>query len=652
MKKGVDPKNLDKKARAQDDFFQYATGGWNHRHPIPADKSRWGTFDFLREQSKEQLRQVIEPLAKNKKYAAGSNEQMVRDMWASAMDENRREHSGLSPLKPLLEKVSAIRDKKDLLDFLAWGHRTGLGVLWGMYVSRDDKNSSKNALILVQGGLSLPDRDYYLNDDAESKRVRAEFLKYIPRLLRLVGFTAKDAAKTAALVMKIETELAYASMTRVERRDPHKQYNKRSLSMLAKEAPHIDWKAYFAKTRVPLPKTFIVSQPKFLKKASELFDTVSLEDWKTYLTWSVIDDMAPLLTKRLLAENFRFYGTVLSGTKKMQPLWKRSVGTVDGTLGEALGKLYVEKFFSKKAKHQIDALVDNLFAAYKERLEGLEWMSLATKKKAFVKLAAMKRKLGYPTKWQSYKGLRVDPKDYVGNLFRSHEYEFDRMMKKLKKKPDPTEWYMTPPTVNAYFDPNANEIAFPAGIMQPPFFDENADDAINYGGIGSVIGHEITHGFDDEGRKFDHKGNLKEWWTAEDKKRFEKRTKVLADQFDQFEAIDGMFVNGKLTLGENIADLGGLIIAFEAFKKSQKGKKRELIGGFTPEQRFFLGYATTEAGNIRPELLKKYLVIDPHSPSIFRVNGPLSNMESFYEAFGLKKGDTLYREKKFRAQIW
>ena len=651
MKKGIDKKNLNTKARPQHDFFEYATGGWNKRHPIPADKSRWGTFDYLREQSKEQLREVITPLMK-KKSKAGSNEQMVRDLYASSMDEALREKLGLSPLKPLLEKVAAIKDKKDLLNFIAWGHRTGLGVLWGMYVGRDDKNSDKNVLILVQGGLSLPDRDYYVADDAESKRVRAEFLKYIPRLLHLVGFTEKDAENTAALVMKVETELARASMTRVERRDPHKQYNKRTLATLTREAKGFDWKTYFIKTKVVVPASFIVGQPKFLKKAAELFDTLSIEEWKTYLTWSVIDDMAPVLTKKLLQENFRFYGTILSGTKKMQPLWKRSVSTVDGTLGDALGELYVKKFFSAKAKRQIDALVDNLFAAYKERLATLDWMGAATKKKAFVKLKAMKRKLGYPTKWESYKGLHIDPKDYVGNLFRSHEYEFDRMVKKLKKKPDPTEWYMTPPTVNAYFDPNANEIAFPAGIMQPPFFDADADDALNYGGIGSVIGHEITHGFDDEGRKFDHKGNLKDWWTKEDQKRFEKRAKVLADQFDQFEAIDGMHVNGKLTLGENIADLGGLIIAFEAFKKSQKGKKREIIGGFTPEQRFFLGYATTEAGSIRPELLKKYLVIDPHSPSVFRVNGPLSNMESFYEAFGVKEGDKLYRDKKLRAQIW
>lgn len=652
MKKGIDPKNLNTNVHAQDDFFEFATGGWNKRHPIPADKSRWGTFDYLREQSKEQLRQVVEPLAKTKKLVAGSPEQQVRDLWVSAMDEAHREELGLRPLTPILKKISDIKTKADVLSYLAWGQRAGVGGLWGVYVGRDDKNSSKNTLILTQGGLSLPDRDFYLNDDAESKRIREEFKKYIPKLMKLAGFSEKDAQRTRDLVLSVETELARASMTRVERRDPHKQYNKRSVAALQKEAPEVHWKTFFSTARIPLPQQFIVSQPQFIKKAASLLDSLTIEEWQLLLRWSLLDDMAPLLTKKLITENFRFYGTVLSGQKKMQPLWKRAVGVVDSTLGHALGKLYVEKFFSQRAKQRINELVDNLFTAYHERLATLEWMSAATKKKAFVKLRAMKRKLGYPSKWESYKGLKIDPKDYIGNLMRSHVYEFDRMIKKLKKAPDPHEWYMTPPTVNAYFDPNANEIAFPAGIMQWPFFDENADDAINYGGIGSVIGHEITHGFDDEGRKFDHKGNLKDWWTKEDQKRFEKRAKVLAEQFDQFEALPGYKVNGKLTLGENIADLGGLIIAFEAFKKSQKGKKQEVLGGFTPEQRFFLGYATTEAGSIRPELLKKYLVIDPHSPSIFRVNGPLSNMESFYEAFGVKKGNKLYREEKSRAQIW
>lgn len=651
MHKGIDKKNLNPKAKAQNDFFEYATGGWNKRHPMPADKSRWGTFDYLREQSKEQLAEVIKPLIK-KHFKPGSNEQMVRDLYLSAMDEKRREKLGLAPLKAVLQKVNAIKTKQDLLEFFAWGHRTGLGVMWGMFVNRDAKKSDKNALMFCQGGLSLPDRDYYLSDDAESKRIRAEFEKYILRILALVGYSTQEAIRMQKLVMAIETDLARDSMTRVELRDPHAQYNKRTLTTLTKEAPQIDWGAYLALTKVPVPKDFIVLQPKFMARASQLFDEVPVEDWKAYLRFSVVDDMAPVLTKKLLNEHFRFYSTVLSGTKKMQPLWKRAVGIVDGSLGDALGELYVKKFFSSKAKKQINSLVDNLFAAYKERLASLEWMSPATKKKAFIKLRAMKRKLGYPEKWESYKGLTIDKKDYIGNLLRSHEYEFDRMIGKLKKKPDPHEWYMTPPTVNAYYDPNANEIAFPAGIMQPPFFDENADEAINYGGIGSVIGHEITHGFDDEGSQYDHKGNLKNWWSKEDRKRFEKRAKVLAEQFDGFEAIDGMHVNGKLTLGENIADLGGLIIAFEAYKKSQKGKKPQILDGFTPEQRFFLGYATTEAGTIRPELLKKYLVIDPHSPSIFRVNGPLSNMESFYEAFSVKKGDKLYRDKKLRAQIW
>lgn len=647
----IDVKNLNRKVRPQNDFYNFAVGGWIKHNPMPADKSRWGTFDVLREGSEAKLKEITTRLSKKKSWKIRSNEQLVTDLWKSGMDERTREKLSLSPLLPHLNRISAISNTKDLLEYIAHAHRVGIGVLWGMYVSRDDKKSHKNSLYIAQSGLSLPDRDYYLNNDPESKRVRKEFLNHISRTLTFVGRSA-DIKKTIEIVMRVETALARASMTRTERRDPHKQYNKRDIKSLTRGAPAIDWVRYFVLTRIGKPKELIVSQPKFVTEVSRLFNSVSIDEWKTYLAWSVTDDLAPMLTKRLVQNNFKFYGTALTGTKKMRPLWKRVVNLVDGGLGDALGKLYVENYFNQDAKRRIDSLVDNLFVAYKERLAQLEWMGPQTKKKAFVKLRAMKRKLGYPTKWHSYKGLDVRADDLVGNLERVHAHEFDRMIKKLKKKPDPTEWYMTPPTVNAYFDPNANEIAFPAGIMQPPFFGATADDALNYGGIGSVIGHEITHGFDDEGRKFDHKGNLKEWWTTQDKKRFERRAKVLADQFDSFVAIDNMHVNGKLTLGENIADLGGLIIAFAAYKKSQIGKKRKIISGFTPEQRFFLGYTLTEAGSIRPELLKRCLVVDPHSPSIFRVNGPLSNMEEFYEAFNLKKGDKLYRAPKQRARIW
>jgi putative endopeptidase len=647
----IELKNIDKKIRPQDDFFHFATGGWIRRNPIPADRPRWGTFDYLRENSTKQLRDLILPLLNKKHVVKGSYEQLVVDLWRSGMDEKGREKRGLEPLLPILNTIEALTTKEDLLAYIAESHRKGYGLLWGIYVGRDDKQSTRNMLYFAQSGLSLPDRDYYLSDDTESKRIRNEFVAYIKRLLALVG-RAEDAEKTTEIVLRIETALAKASMTRVERRDPHKQYNKRTLKSLTKEAPKINWARYFALTKVPVPKEFIISQPLFIKEASKLIDTVSLEDWKIYLRWSAIDDMASFLTKKMVAEKFSFYGTALYGIKKMQPLWKRIAGVVDGTVGDALGKLYVEEYFDTQAKRRIDTLVDNLFAAFKERLSELEWMSPATKKKAFVKLRGMKRKLGYPTKWEKYKGLHIEADDLVGNLERAHIYGFDRMIKKLKKKPDPAEWYMTPPTVNAYFDPNANEIAFPAGIMQPPFFDMQADDAVNYGGIGSVIGHEITHGFDDEGRKFDDRGNLKDWWTAQDKKKFEQRAQVLAEQFDHFVAVDDMHVNGKLTLGENIADLGGIIIAFKAFQKSQHGKKPQIIDGFTPEQRFFLGYALTEAGSARPEYIKKQVVTDPHSPSIFRVNGPLSNIEAFYEAFGVKKGDQLYRDPSARAKIW
>jgi putative endopeptidase len=645
-------KDLDKTIRPQDDFFHFATGGWIRRNPIPAEKARWTTFDALAERSRKQLREIIESLSPNKRYPHGSNEQMVRDLWLSGMDKKRRNALGVAPLKPFLERVRAIQSREDLLPFISFAHRAGFNVLWSLYVGRDDKNSSRNILHLSQGGLSLPDRDYYLKQDAGKKLIRKQFLAHIERLLVLAGYSKKEARAAGSTVLRVETLLARASMSRTEMRDPHKLYNKRTLKRLAAEARGVAWREYLRQTKIGSVRELIASQPQFLAQAGTMVEQAPLEDLKTYFAWKMVDEMAPALTEAMAQENFRFYGRVLTGSTKMQPLWKRMVGVVDGTVGHALGQLYVKAHFDAHAKHRINTLVDNLFAAYHERLEALPWMSAKTKKKAFVKLRTMSRKLGYPDKWESYRGLRIEKNDYVGNLLRSEEYEFDRMVKKLFKKPDPGEWFMTPPTVNAYFHPNYNEIAFPAGIMQPPFFGANADDAYNYGGIGSVIGHEITHGFDDEGRKFDHKGNLKDWWSKDDHRRFEKRSAVIEKQFNRYVAIDNLRVNGKLTLGENIADLGGVMISYHAFKKSQEGKPRKIINGFTPEQRFFLGYALTEAGSIRPNLLKMRLLTDPHSPSIFRVNGPLSNIDEFYEAFAVRKGDKLYRAPAARAKIW
>lgn len=636
-----------------DDFFQYAIGGWLKRHAIPATEARWGIFDVLRKTVRTQLGTIAKRTAAKAISSCNPDELLVRNFWRAAMDQKRRDKLGLKPIQKTLHDINTLSDASDIQKFIAKAHLEGENVLWAPYVDRDEKQSNRNILYFVQAGLSLPDRDYYLKDDADSKNVRAAYQEYIPRLLKLAGYSAKEAGLTRDAVIRIETMLAEASMTRVERRDPHAQYNPRTIQTLTKEAPNIDWGTYLKRIGASRAKTFIVSQPKFVARASELLTRVPLDDWKAYFSWHVINGSAGVLTTRLERELFRFYATKLSGVKKMKPLWERQVSALDGSLGDALGKLYVREHFPASAKRRMDKLIDNLFAAYRDRLTKLPWMGAATKKKALDKLSRMKRKIGYPSKWKKYPGLVISPTDYFGNFERIHALEWKRMMNKITKKPDPTEWYMTAPTVNAYYDPGANEIAFPAGIMQPPFFDEHADDAMNYGSIGSVIGHEITHGFDDQGRKYDAKGNLKEWWTKKDAQRFKARAEVLRKQYDAFVAIDGMHVNGSLTLGENIADLGGVIIAYEAFMRSRKGKKDEQkIDGFTPEQRFFLALTLFECEHKRPEALKKTLVTDPHSPGRFRINGPLPNVDSFYRAFDVTNKDKLYRAPKTRAEIW
>lgn len=649
---GFDLHNLDTSVRPTDDFFHYASGGWIKRNAIPATEARWGSFDALRQDNRKKLKTITEEVAKNNGAPSGSDEQMVRDMYLSGMKEAKREKDGAKPLEEIFKKIERIKNVDEIVPLAAFLHRIGFHPLWSVCVDQDERKNDANILYLGQSGLSLPDRDYYLKDDADSKRIREAYQKYAAKMFRLFGENTAGANEAVRNVMKIETELAKASMTRVERRDIEKQYNKRALLKFAKEAPGADWGKYLKLVGAGSPKEIIVSQPIFMKRAGELFGEILLAEWKTYFRWHVLNGSAGFLSKKFVRESFKFYGTTLAGIKKERPLWERVVGFVDGTLGEALGKLYVERHFDDEAKKKINELVDNLFAAYRERIQNLDWMTSKTKKLALKKLDGMTRKLGYPDKWKGYKGLKITADSYIENYRRTHEFEWKRMMQKLKKKPNWKEWHMTPPTVNAYFNPCMNEIVFPAGIMQPPFFDPKADDAINYGAIGSVIGHEITHGFDDQGRQFDATGNFKNWWTDEDKKRFEEKAKVTEEEYDNYVAIDDMKVNGKLTLGENIADLGGLSLAFAAFKRSQKGKEPEILDGFTPEQRFFLGYAVTERDHVRPELLKKQIVTDPHSPSIFRVNGPLSNMPEFAEAFGAKNGDKLYRAPDKRAKIW
>ncbi len=649
---GFNSKDLDPKTRPQDDFYQHASGGWLERNPIPKEEARWGSFMILRYDTEKKLKAILEGLLKKRSLPKGSPEQMIRDFYRSGMDQKHRNAIGLAPLASLLAEVKFMQTKEDLLRTMAKLHRVGVGVLFGAGIDQDSKDSERYIIHLFQDGLGMPDRDYYLKDDTESKRVREKYVPHVTSMFQLAGLAPKPAAKAAATVMRIETELAKVSMTKVDRRDADKVYHKKTLGALQKLAPQIVWKEYLERLDAKNTKAVIAMQPQFLKAVGKMLVTVPIEDWRTYFTWHVLNDFAGALSEPFVKQNFAFYGTVLSGMKVMKPLWRQVLGCVNGNLGELLGRIYVKKHFSPVAKRKMNILVDDLFTAYKARLKNLDWMSPATKKKALIKLRALNRKIGYPDKWKSYKGLSVLPNEYVGNLLRVSEFVHKREMRKLTKPIDRTEWFMFPQTVNAYFAPNLNDIAFPAAILQPPFFDPKADDAVNYGSIGSVIGHEITHGFDDQGSKYDEKGNLKSWWTKKDRARFEKKSKLLVDQFNRYSVADGVKVNGKLTLGENIADLGGIAISFDAYKLRLKKTGWKVIGGYTPEQRFFLGVTLFDRENARPAFQKTAALTDPHSPAKFRINGPLSNIDDFYTAFDVEKGDGLFRASKDRARIW
>jgi len=638
---GFDTQNIDKAVRPQDDFYRYANGTWLKNTKIPEVESRWGAFTMLRFNTEQQLKKLVKT----------TRNPLIRNVHASAMDMATRNKLGSKPLEPLRKTVRAAGSVPELLDIVARHHVLGVSGLFGSMIDQDSKDSTKYRLHLWQGGLGMPDRDYYLLDQPEQKRVRAAYGKHIEKLLMLAGHGKKHAAKAREVVMKIETKLAEASMRKEDTRDPEKTYHKLSTKQLQKLAPRINWPRYFALTHTKGLDTVIVGQPDFFT-ALTMLGEVSLEEWKIYIEWHLTNSLASVLSEKFIKENFWFYGTVMTGTKKMRPLWRRALGAVGGTVGYELGKEYVKAYFPPAAKRAMDQLVTDLFDVYEERMHQLDWMSPATKKKAVVKLRAMTRKIGYPTKWKGYKGLVLKKNDYFGNMLRSSEYEHKRETKKLKAPIDRTEWHMTPQTVNAYCNFGMNEIVFPAGILQWPFFDLLADAAINYAGIGTVIGHEMTHAFDDQGAKFDHKGNMKSWWADTDKKKFEHKGSLIKAQYDAYEVADGVKVNGQLTLGENIADLGGLVIGWDAYQKYLERNGRKVIDGLSPEERFFLGFAQMERELTRPEYQKMQVLTDPHSPAPFRINGPLANFEPFYKMFGVKKSDKLYKDPAKRAKIW
>ncbi|OGG42901.1 hypothetical protein A2841_02950 [Candidatus Kaiserbacteria bacterium RIFCSPHIGHO2_01_FULL_48_10] len=654
MKKtwGFDTHTIDKHVKPQDDFYRYANGAWLTKTRMPEDEARWGSFIILRHETEQKLRSILETLTKRAHLPLGSPEQLVRDFFASGMDMKTRNWLGVEPLEKWRALIHNINSHEDLLEMIARMHIIGVGVLWGAMVDQDSKNSARYALHLFQGGLGLPDREYYLKDEPEFKRVREAYLRHIKNVLILLKKTPAEIDNWTKTIMEIETHLARISMKKEDTRDVEKTYHKKTLKTLQKETPAINWKRYFALIEAHALPYLIVLQPEFLKGTEKLLSGIPLEAWKMYLEWHLIDGSASALSEPFVEENFNFYGRVLTGSKKMKPLWRRALAAVNGTVGEALGKLYVAKYFTERAKRKMDLLVDDLFAAYAERIRHLDWMTPSTKKKALVKLKQMQRKIGYPSRFKTYAGLKVLPDDYFGNTVRAAEHEHVRTMRKLKRPVDRKEWFMTPQTVNAYCNFNMNEVVFPAAILQAPFFDLSFDDAVNYGAIGYTIGHELTHGFDDQGSKFDGTGNMKRWWTEKDRALFEKKAKILELQFNTYKVTPDVSVNGKLTLGENIADLGGLAIAYDAYQKRLKKTGRKMIAGFTPEERFFFGFAQQERELARPEFLKMLALNDPHSPAEFRVNGPTSNFEPFYETFKVKKGQKLYREPKERAKIW
>lgn len=648
---GFDTKEIDRSVRPQDDFYRYANGKWLKRTKVPPEESRWGSFLMLRYDTEHQLKALVEGLLKKKRHPKGSDAQLVADAYRAAADLKRRNTLGIEPIAPLRRQVYAIETLDDMMEVVALFHSRGLPSLWGAFVDQDSKQSTRYILHLWQGGLSLPDREYYLLDKPEQKRVREEYQKHMQRILTLAKFNSSQIRRTKEVVLHIETALARASMKKEDIREPEKIYNKMSVAQLQRLAPSVDWRCYFdtigAKSR-----EYIVGQPAFFKALSKMLRDIPLEDWKTYMEWHLINGAASALSEPFIKASFEFYGKALTGQKKMKQPWRRALASTSGMAGESLGKLYVKKHFPESSKRTMDALVSDLFEVYRERIQGLDWMSAKTKKKALRKLGTMQRKIGYPTKWKGYKGLDIRPDDFFGNLMRSSRYEHKREMRKLRSPLDRSEWFMFPQTVNAYFAPNLNEIVFPAAILQWPFFDPKADMAVNYAGIGSVIGHEITHGFDDKGSKFDHKGNLKNWWTPDDRRRFEKKAKVLVAQANAQEVEPGVFINGELTLGENIADLGGLVISYLAYQRYLRKHGRKDIEGLSPEQRFFLGFAQMEREVARPEFRKLAALTDPHAEASWRINCPVSNFEPFYKVFGAKKGDRLYRDKKDRAEIW
>ena len=652
----LDPKNMDTSVKPGDDFFRYANGAWIKRTEIPPEYSRWGAFNELIERNNDALHVIAEQASKTQVDPKLAPEtQKVGDYYASGTDEKTIDALRTKPLAEEFQRIDAIKDRAALLKAIAHLHTIGVGAFFEFGSGQDAKDSSRDIAQAVQGGLGMPDRDYYTKQDADMKQKREKYVAHVTKMLTLLGEPADKAAEDAKKILALETKLAEASRTRVQLRDPIKNYNKMDVRQLQDVTPDWNWSDYFKTIDLVESGDVDVHQPEFFKAANDLFRSTSLDDWKAYLRWHLINAAAPALSKDFVDEDFNFRERILRGTQQIKPRWKRVILSEDNDIGEALGKLYVGFYFPPEAKARALELVNNLKEALADRIKTLEWMDEPTKQEALKKLAAFTVKIGYPDKWLDYSLLQIDRGPFVVNALRANEFEADRDIKKIGKPVDRTDWGMTPPTVNAYYNSNMNEIVFPAGILQPPFFYANADDAVNYGAIGAVIGHEMTHGFDDEGRQFDAKGNLRDWWTPKSAEEFEKRSAAIVQQYNEYEPLPGLHVNGELTQGENIADIGGVKLAYAALQKAldkHPEERNKKIDGFTPEQRFFLSFAAIWRQKIRDEDQKMRLTTDPHSPAQFRVNGPLSDLAEFQKAFGISDGSPMVRSADKRVNIW
>ena len=645
--------NLDTTQNPGTDFFQYATGGWQNANPITDEYARYGQFDALREKNREQLKElVLEQAAKENE--PGSNAQKVGDLYKLVMDSTRRNSEGVAPVKPYIDAIAAMKEKSEIIPLIAQNYRVGLGSFFGTGIGTDIMDSNANQLGIYQGGLSLSEKEYYSEDSEVAANIRTKFREHVVNMFKLFGNSNKEAAKKMEAVMTIETRLAAKHLSRVERRDPMNSYHKMSYDELKKTIPGIDWDTYYSILGINGIEILNLAHPEAIKEVAAIINDTPFADIKAYLEWRIIRSTSNELNDAIEEETFAFYGTVLSGKKVQQPRWKRAVSAVDGALGDVIGQLYVAKYFPPAAKERMTELVKNLQTALGERIDAQEWMSDITKKAAHEKLNTFTVKIGYPDKWDDYSALTIDPElSYAENCRNMSEFGWKKHVDEKWGKPvDREEWHMTPQTVNAYYNPTTNEICFPAGILQYPFFDMEEDDAFNYGAIGVVIGHEMTHGFDDQGRQFDKDGNFANWWTDEDAAKFNERTQVIVDFFDKIEVLPGLNANGKLTLGENIADHGGIMISLQAFRNATKENPLPQIEGLTAEQRFFLSYSGVWAGHVRDEEIRNLTKSDVHSLSRWRVNGTLPHIDAWYEAFGITEESPMFVPQEERLNIW